>query len=316
MIKKKNPYFIFTIKIIIFNILILISCTLILFQPKLDENNYLAAIIDKHKLIETVESPRLIFLGGSNLAFGLKSEELVKEFNYQVVNMGLHAGVGTNYMLNEAKPYIRSGDIVILVFEYDKIIGAEADNTILELLLFYPKGLRFIKKKQFAIFIKNLPKSLQRRFIGIFNSNINPIYNRDGFNRYGDLISHEKYIKPFQKLSGGFIIPDYFYNGTDKFISIMNDFNDYVIRKGAKIYFLYPCIPNDVYDENIKNLSKLNKYLRRIQKIKILCSPSDYAFPYDYFFDTIYHLNGKGRDMRVKKIINDLKKVINKRDLN
>ena len=96
----------------------------------------------------------------------------------------------------------------------------------------------------------------------------------------------------------------------------MNDFNDYVIRKGAKIYFLYPCIPNDVYDENIKNLSKLNKYLRRIQKIKILCSPSDYAFPYDYFFDTIYHLNGKGRDMRVKKIINDLKKVINKRDLN
>ncbi|MCK4797079.1 MAG: hypothetical protein KAT05_06835, partial [Spirochaetes bacterium] len=73
MIKKKNPYFIFTIKIIIFNILILISCTLILFQPKLDENNYLAAIIDKHKLIETVESPRLIFLGGSNLAFGLKS---------------------------------------------------------------------------------------------------------------------------------------------------------------------------------------------------------------------------------------------------
>ena len=43
----------------------------------------------------------------------------------------------------------------------------------------------------------------------------------------------------------------------------------------------------------------LNKYL----KASILNQPSDFVYPDNYFYDTIYHLNKKGRNSRTKKTI-------------
>src|SRR5438270_3278585 len=42
------------------------------------EDNYLAATIDKHHRLNTTRAPRIILVGGSNLAFGIKSEPLEK----------------------------------------------------------------------------------------------------------------------------------------------------------------------------------------------------------------------------------------------
>ena len=41
-------------------------------------------------------------------------------FGVQVANMGLHAGLGMNYMLYEIKPYLRQGDVLVVVPEYNQ----------------------------------------------------------------------------------------------------------------------------------------------------------------------------------------------------
>jgi hypothetical protein len=46
-------------------------------------------------------------------------------------------------------------------------------------------------------------------------------------------------------------------------------------------------------------------------KIEILNKPSDFVLPDSLFFDTVYHLNKKGREIRTKKLIEIIKKSTN-----
>src|SRR6266436_7071833 len=72
----------------------------------LNKTGYLAASIDKHHLLVQQPSPRIVFVGGSNLAFGLDSSEIERSLSYHPINMGLHIGLGLAFMLAEVKPFI------------------------------------------------------------------------------------------------------------------------------------------------------------------------------------------------------------------
>jgi len=100
----------------------------------------MAAVLQKDRLIRTTPSPKIILVGGSNLAFGIDSRLLQDSLHVNVVNMGLYAKLGLRYMLAQVKPYIRAGDIVIVVPEYDQFYGSfsEGDNTLNTALLYAP----------------------------------------------------------------------------------------------------------------------------------------------------------------------------------
>src|ERR1700739_1843921 len=90
------------------------------YNPPVDlRNDYFASLIDKHNRLKQAGNNRLIFVGGSNLNFGINSEEIEKELNLPVVNLGLHAGLGLDFILNEAMSEIKQGDIVVLSIEYE-----------------------------------------------------------------------------------------------------------------------------------------------------------------------------------------------------
>lgn len=62
--------------------------------------------------------PRIIFVGGSNLAFGLDSQRIKDSLNINVINYGLHAGIGLKYMVDDISTYARKGDIIVFAPEY------------------------------------------------------------------------------------------------------------------------------------------------------------------------------------------------------
>jgi len=108
-----------------------------------NSDDYLYAMIKKHRAAEESASPKIVFIGGSNLPFGLNSERISDETKMPVVDMGLHAGLGLKFMLEEAKPYIRKGDIVILVPEYQQFFGENyygEETLVYTLVNIYPRG--------------------------------------------------------------------------------------------------------------------------------------------------------------------------------
>jgi len=75
------------IKGLAFVLLIVITCVTLLFLLTNDQNSYLAAIIDKHKLLASIPDGRVILVGGSAAALGLNSELLARTINKQVINV-------------------------------------------------------------------------------------------------------------------------------------------------------------------------------------------------------------------------------------
>src|SRR5687768_14997237 len=103
-------------------------------------DNYLVAVLEKDRLIRKTPSPKIILVGGSNLAFGIDSKMMQDSLRMPVVNMGLYAKLGLKYMLAQVQPYIGPGDVVVVVPEYDQFYGdfANGDHTLNTALLYAP----------------------------------------------------------------------------------------------------------------------------------------------------------------------------------
>ena len=86
---------------------VLVLCYFIIYKITYNQaavkNDFMAAIIDKHEIANGIKQPKLIFAGGSNLAFGIDSELIEKKIGKKVVNLSLHAGLGLEFILNELK---------------------------------------------------------------------------------------------------------------------------------------------------------------------------------------------------------------------
>ena len=87
--------------------------------PNIYENTYYAALVDKFDYLKSkADKKKIVLVGGSNVAFGFNSELLEKEFpEYEVVNFGLYAGLGTKIMMDLALPFVGEGDMVFLIPE-------------------------------------------------------------------------------------------------------------------------------------------------------------------------------------------------------
>ena len=70
--------------------------------------------------LKTTQGPKIVLVGGSNVAFGVDSalmEDLLSQAgeSYTVCNFGLYAAVGTSAMLSLSEKYLNAGDRVVLL---------------------------------------------------------------------------------------------------------------------------------------------------------------------------------------------------------
>ena len=305
------------LKLIIIISLILVSCAAILLLTPLDESHYLRELPIKHELIKKTDSPKVILVGGSGLAFGFDSMQLKEKTGLNVVNMALHAGFGLQYMLEEVKPYIYSGDIVVIISEYDYffnpvLYGGTALN---EMLFFFPRGAAFLSSKNCLSILQNFPEMLQRCYSTTYDSVIHKkiikinknvcIYCKDSFNEYGDATRHLKLPLP-EKFNDKYGIVKVNKYSLDA-VNILNNFYSFIQKKNAAVYFIYPSIPDYVYNKNKKNIKSLHTYIKKRLKIRVLGEPDNFIYPRHCFYDTYYHMNHKGRLFRTERVIELLK---------
>jgi len=95
------------------------------------QGDYMFALIDKFDNLKAEKSPKIVLVGGSNLAFGMDSKTISEYYNMPVINMGLHAGIGLHFLLEGIKPYVKKDDIILIIPEYshfyDTYLGASSD---------------------------------------------------------------------------------------------------------------------------------------------------------------------------------------------
>jgi hypothetical protein len=303
----------FLSKIIKFTFLVVIILWIgILYIPdKSVQSSILGAYPSKHELLKQTTSKKIILLGGSNLSFGIDSKQIEKALKKPVINMGIHAGVGLEFMINDIKPYISEGDTVILVPEYEHFY---TDNFYGEMELISvlfdiePQSKKIINKDQWLHLLKYLPtysaKKIKNFLPSILKNKEEPIsiYHKNSFNEKGDAYLHwslpnQTYLPAIKNKENETV--------NKEVITQLLDLKKYVQSKQATLLIFPPVIDETSYNNQESIILKISAELTDNQLI-FVSNPINYKYKNQLFFNSYYHLNKTGVDKRTQQIINDL----------
>jgi len=279
-------------------------------------------VLEKDRLIRRTPSPKVILVGGSNLAFGVDSRMMQDSLGMPVVNMGLYAKLGLRYMLAQVRPYVARGDIVVIVPEYDQFYGtfADGDNTLNTALLYAPADRigDFVRAYSVVdVVLRPRVENARRSFMqaaasaaGVkekyFPRDTNPVYNRRSFNSFGDVVTHlGKTGKHPDSLYAGPLPPHARFN--DRVLEDLNTIADVARDRGATALFMFPSYLDRAYSINAVAIGQLETELKSGMRVRVVGGPADFVYPGSLFFDTRYHLNQRGRTIRTLKMTTELR---------
>ena len=282
-----------------------------LIQKDVYTETYYAELRDKVERLKMINhEKKIVFVGGSSLIFGLRSEEIEKATGYRVVDFGLYASLGTSLMMKLAEPYINENDVVVLAPEineqtYSNYIGYEASLKCFE-NMDYPLT-RFDLDQNMKFFFHYFRYVVEK---GNAKIELQAPYDKGSFDIYGDINSAyvennimQKYYDDSQLIepSGKLI--------NKEFVKEINGLNSRLTKKGAKLFFSFS--PTNALALKDENLEEFNTKLEKELKCDILGSVNDFTYHQYYFYDTNFHLNRTGSYLHSSKLATLLKEALN-----
>ena len=265
------------------------------------EKTYLGAFDEKYLRLHDAEGKKLIFIGGSSLPFGLRSDLIGEELagEYEVINFGLYATLGTKVMMDMAKDAISEGDIVVLCPElneqtyslyFNPEATLQATNGISRMNLKLPLS------NQISLAYSYFGYAFDKISYAINGDAPDPvgIYRADSLNWYGDICVD----RPNNVMNNGYDSNMEIYTTEDlldeEFIDYVNDYAAYVKEVGATMYFNYSPV-NALAIRSSKNArAEFEKLLGERLDCELLGTIEDYIIDERYFYDTNFHLNSAG----------------------
>ena len=248
--------------------------------------------------IKKSKNQKIIFVGGSNVGFGLNSERIEKEIGIESFNLGVHGGIGIKKPIDDISPYLNKNDIVIFSPEYSnfKLNNFEFERFNTEFIDFTFLSITdFEQLKAYLTFIKNHSKSLIINYLQTFTSSQNTGYDIHWFNQNGDVIGHHDLENlPISNVFINVTITEFDLNELKKYI--VDNVSD------SKWFIIPPVTHIDRFDLNTR--FELNDKLEMIFGKNYGLSIDNLTFNGDCFFDTQYHLNYECKEIRTNLILN------------
>ena len=300
----------FNKKIILGIKLLLFGCILLGFFYYVSNQyteDYCAALIDKVERIKSIEEPKIVILGNSNIAFGIDSEMIQEELGMPVVNMGLHGNLGNMFHEEMARINVKEGDIYVLCHTsyndpseiVDPVLGWVTIENHIELYQILRTEDIWPMLKAYPIYLK---RCLNRYSENYTEPPWENIYSRKKFNSYGDVgeIRTENLCN-FEEL-------DLQVAKIDKEnIDRINSLASWLEKKGATLVIAgYPIADGQGAPEK-EEYVQFQAELEEAVECEVISEFTDYMYDYKYFFDTRFHLTTEGAKLRTKQLIEDLK---------
>ena len=312
--KKRLLKFAVLLLILIIPTLIFTFVSEVLHDPY--KKTYLGAFDEKYETLYNTQGKKIVFIGGSGLPFGLRTDLLQEEIGdaYTVVNYGLYATLGTKFMMDTAKDAIGTGDIVILCPELSEQTFSlyfngeavlQATNGIDSSLLSLPLD------NQIATFYHYFGYSFDKIGYAFSGTVLDPdgIYRADSLNKWGDIASTDR---ENNIMNTGFdinmtITTDEKLLNQD-FIDYVNDFVADCKDKNAEVYFGFAPANLAAVRSSQNKRAEFESKLKDAIDCPLLGSVEDYLFEKGYFYDTNFHLNATGTLAFTDKVARLLKK--------
>lgn len=266
------------------------------------KKHYMYEIKHKIRLTDSVPSPRIIFVGGSNVAFGVDSKSIADSLHINAVNTAIHAGLGLKYQIEIIEDNFRKDDIIVIMPEYQQfkeIYNGEDVNVATTFKYSDFSNLSKFNSAQLAELIKGMIPAF---YIDFLKRN-DKIYSAENFNENGDEINHRTLESPkpnFDNFSGKF---------NKKNVESFAEKVDYLKSKGCKVIILPPLTIESYYNTYSDEINLITSSLSEA------CVPFEvdtrsHVVPDSCAFDTNYHLNDSGIKRITPKLVNELRHIL------
>jgi hypothetical protein len=261
----------------------------------------------KDELLIHVESPRMIFIGGSNLSFGLNSQMIKDELKINPINTGVVASIGAKYMLENTLQYVKEGDVIILALEYGQFysdynrVSEQLFRTIFDV---DKAKINLLSLRQAFGLLRYFPKYALTKFKPkeYFGYAESDVYSVNSFNEYGDTYTHwgleQRSFSPHGKVGKQI---------NQSVIFQLLKFKKEITTKKAQLFVTYPGYQDASYSNSIKEIERVaSEYVKN--GFVTLGYPERYKMPNNLMFNNPYHLNKEGVDRRTRLFIDDYKR--------
>lgn len=290
-------------------ILIVVIISILLPPTPRAKKTMLFAKSKKDSLLLNVPKPRIIFIGGSNICFGLNSQTIHDSLKLNPINTGIHGNIGLIYMMDNVLKFISSGDIVVISAEYQQFYGdaAYGSEELLRVVMDNsPLQNTDLRWSEWANIYDYFPKYCFSKFnpFEYFNANEDLVYGVNSFNQFGDVYTHWGLKKENYDAYGSL---GENYNKT--IIAEIMVFKKKIEAKKAKTLLVFPGYQNTSFKNSKSQIDKVYDDFKK-NNFEVISNPERYIIPDSLTFNTPYHLSKAGVDYRTNLIIQDLKKAL------
>ena len=271
------------------------------------------SFIKKDNYAKSIKENKIVFTSGSNTLYGMETNIIEKELNIPTVNMAIHAGLKTEYILHRAKNILISGDIVILPMEYQNFTwDGKVEETYRDYVLTHDKEYfkNMTTKEQFNFIFSITPYGLVKSFIEqkriLKDLEIGKGYTVLTLNKNGDETYKEGTKTGFKTIP--FELPNPYNIETYGLLKI-KEFSKWCEDRNIKLFVTFPNTVNlkAYYEEPYTNyFNFLLEYFEK-NNIKVIGKPTDSLYSIEYFYDTNYHMNSYGAKIRTYEFLEKFK---------
>ncbi|MBR5188076.1 MAG: hypothetical protein IKW18_06355, partial [Clostridia bacterium] len=243
MKNMKKSWIRFIAFLLAFALPVLAVSSIVFVTPSRFDETFLGEFEKKVDRLYEAEGEKIIFVGGSSLAFGLDADLLSKTLGKTVINFGLYATLGTKVMMDYTRDAIGEGDIIVIAPEMNEqtwslYFNAEAMWQALDGNF---SDIRYLSSDDYPAMLGSFWKfavSKAKYFTQELNVSSLGIYQASSFDEYGYIANNRD--KDYNTMPGGFDAgkPITFSTDiiSDEFIDYVNEYTEYAESKGAKVY--------------------------------------------------------------------------------
>lgn len=269
--------------------------------------NYQASLLDKVERLQSLDGPKIVLVGNSNLSFGMDSSQLEAAFGMSVVNMGLHGGLGNAFHEEMCRLGVSQGDIVILCHTDYSDDDTISDSALAWITLEKHSQLwPLIRAKDVLSMLRAYPDyfkdSLVSKLTGEPDNQASDAtcYSRSAFNLYGDIVRRPD--DRYQFTPGSVEVPQV----NDTCTQRINALDAYLRERGAVLLIAAYPIASGAYTPDVSEYDAFEAELRRKISCPVISHYRDYFIPYEFFYNSCFHLSEEGADIRTKQLIQDI----------
>ena len=272
----------------------------------------------KYQRLITAASPKLVIHSGSNTSYGIDSamlEDLLGN-RYSVVNYGCNQDTPACFYYDVIADFIEEGDIVVHAPEMRNYQWGynEMNTTTWQIFEGAYDAFIHVDIRNYKNIFSSFNSFNASRYTMTPRSYEN--YSSETVNKYGDYIKEKIGSGPIQgtintRLANGGqgtrdMDPGYL---TQSYVANLNREFDNIAAAGGKVYVTFCCVMKIDLNKASQGQARQTEYKNAVIKNihgTVISDPGTYVMDYKYFYNSIYHLNTEGSQLRTQWLSKDI----------